>query len=68
MQNEIGAEAFREWQRMPLDKPINCSTCEELMLQFGHRYFVFIMGEVIETKYCVCDSCFELKGKTEDDG
>lgn len=66
--NEIKAEAFLEWQRMPLDKPTECEGCGELMLAHGNRFFLFIFNEVIETGTWLCDGCYELLDKKDGDG
>lgn len=64
--NEIKAEAFLEWQKMPLVKPINCAGCGELIVTSYYQNYFFIFGEAIETYMRLCEGCYELMDKTEE--
>jgi len=63
--NELTAEAFQEWQRIPITEVINCVACEGLIVTSYHQQYIFIFNEAIETNIKLCDSCFEMIKKEE---
>jgi len=68
MMNGPELEIFKEWQKMPINEPINCAGCGDLIITSYHQNYVFIFNEPIETYLRLCEECFELIEKDNDTG